>query len=140
MKCLEDDIFITLNGIENIKTGEVYSYEKAPSSYYYNHDYHIFQLHDRTCILFCIFEELSYYETILNYEHPSRKNEWFWSWQGEHQYKYTVLDKNGSVLDSEYDYLQWVDGYFCAAQGNYGGLLRPDGTWFVKVEFEKFVD
>ena len=107
-RCLDGDIFITDSGIINIKTNEVYYNGEIPP---FSHEA-VFQLDDgRSC--------------IIGYKY------------GSNAPKFGVMDKNGPILDFEYDALKWVGGYFCAAQGDHGGLLRPDGTWFVKVKFEK---
>jgi len=126
-KCLEGDIFTTDTGIVNIKTGEVYYSGETP--YIGNDEYRpwgapyggseVIQLDGRPCVL-----------------------GYLWNWK--HDYfepcKFGVLDKNGPVIDFEYENLVWMGEYFCAVQGNYGGLLKPDGTWFFKVEFKNIPD
>ncbi|MCL2496812.1 MAG: WG repeat-containing protein, partial [Clostridiales bacterium] len=127
-KCLEGDIFTEHSGIVNIKTGEIiYSGDTphvkldtwggpwgAPRG-----GSDIIHLDGRPYVLGYIYHGYDYWDVAE---------------------KFGMLDKSGIVLDFEYDYLQWVGGYFCAAQGNYGGLINADGTWFVKVEFAKIIE
>ncbi|MDR2649375.1 MAG: hypothetical protein LBB94_06615 [Clostridiales bacterium] len=37
---------------------------------------------------------------------------------------------------SDFDLLKWIGDYYLAANGRSGGLIAPDGTWFVKVPLE----
>jgi len=60
--------------------------------------------------------------------------------RGNYKQLYGMLDDGGNVLlDFNYDVLQCVDptlGKFYAAQGNYGGLLNDDGSWFIKAPLD----
>ena len=132
-RCLEGDIFTTNSGIVNIKTGEVYYKGETPYVIrnvflkpFYGTPFgggDIINLDGRPCVLGYLCKEPIYERGFYKYDY----NE---------PIKFGVLDARGPVLDFEYDYLLWMDKYFCAVQGNYGGLLNPDGTWFFKVELQ----
>jgi len=131
--CLSDP------GVVNIRTGEVYYSGDTPyvfrdgffslglGSSWWGSPYggsDVIQLEGRSCVI----------------GYLDRNQDYWYEYEQQMSPKFGVLDKNGPVLEFEYDYLQWVDGYFCVVQGDYGGLLRPDGTWFVKVLLESFAD
>ena len=132
-KCLAGDIFTTDAGIVNIKTGEFYYRGDTPYVNYAavfeiwpepNAGCEVIQIDGRPCVLGYLWDDEWIYADYDVLVKP----------------KFGVLDQNGPVLDFAYDNLQWMGGYFCAVQGNYGGLIRPDGSWFVKVPLNYIFD
>jgi len=141
---LDGDTYATISGIVNMRTGEVY-FEKqlgVISAKYpdlrglpWNAPNELFQVFQpeagRFCAVSYTVESLSWWEAdgdneVYHYIRP--------------KYRFGALDKNGIVLDFKYDMLQWVGDYIAAVEGDYGGLIRPDGTWFVKVDLRDAVD
>lgn len=47
--------------------------------------------------------------------------------------KYGVMGNDGVLLDFKYSYLEEMGEYFCATEGNYGGLIDRNGNWNVRV-------
>jgi|GEM_PF-6315027 len=43
-----------------------------------------------------------------------------------------------SAQDSEYNYFRQIGDHYFAVKDRYGGLLNPDGSWFVKVWLERY--
>lgn len=126
--CLEGDIFTTNAGIINVITNEIYYSGETPhvvrrwSGGPWGAPYggsEVVYLDNRPCVYGYLWNwDDSYLETI----------------------KFGVLGINSPVLDFKYDFLKWVEGYFCVVEGDYGGLIKPDGSWFVKVYLKNIND
>ena len=54
--------------------------------------------------------------------------------------KYGVVGNDGVLLDFRYSYLEEMGEYFCAAEGNYGGLIDRSGNWIIKVSLLDHLD
>ena len=62
--------------------------------------------------------------------------------ESNHSYgsNYGAMGNDGVLLDFRYSYLEELGEYFCAIEGNYGGLIDRRGNWIIKVSLLDYLD